>query len=289
MRRFSKELLADFNIRRTIKQKNNFYKKICDKFYDSGYEVFEERKFSGRNIYIGDIKKADIIFAARYDTKPTLPFKNFIFPKNKKLTYFYYFLVFSVMNIISLFLEYCYFWITESMNGSLICYFISMAIMLLWYVFGFSFSGADDNTSSVMALCESILSFSPEVLKKKNVAFVFFDKSFKTDKTVIELTKIGVGNNILFMCSKELRDDNALTDKLISYIENHENKANNVTILEKTSYKSRFDKTMLVSSFLSTKKGLLYSKNSRTLWDNKIDETNIELISKFITNIISGK
>lgn len=288
MLRFTKEIFSSFNIRRTILQKNKFFKKMGDKFYDSGYEVYEDRKLLSKDLIIGDIKNADIIFAARYDTKPTLLFENFIFPKSKPKTYLYLFFIFSVMNLIALFSEYFYFWITESQKGSLICYFITMGIMLLYTLFGFSFKGADDNTSSVMALCESILSFSPEKLKKKKVAFVFYDRFFKSDKTVIELSKIGNGDNLLFMCSEELRKDEELTDTLISCIENNEKKANTVTSLEKTTYRSFSSKTMIVSSFFENKKGVLYSKNSRTLWDNTVDETNIALISEFIKNIVTG-
>lgn len=288
MLRFTKEIFDLFNIRRTPAGKKKFFKKMGDKFYDSGYEVYEDRKLFSKDLIIGDIKKADIIFAARYDTKPTLLFKNYIFPKSKSKTYLYCFLVFSVLNLIALFFEYFYFWITESQSGSLMCYFITMAFFLLYLLFGFSFKGADDNTSSVMALCESILAFGPQELKRKKVAFVFYDRFFKSDKTVIELKKIGNGDILLFMCSEELRKDEKLTDRLIFCIENNEKKANTVTSLEKTVYKSLSSKTMIISSFFQNKKGVLYSKNSRTLWDNTVDETNIALISEFIKNIVMG-
>lgn len=303
MTRFSRELLNDCNIRRTKKQKANFRKKMVDKFYASGYSAFEERYglLSNRiNLIIGVPENADIIFAANYTTKPTLIFKNYIFPKNKKLQNLYRFIILSLMSIIALFAEHFYFLLTKNAMDSFFSFLVLMVAMLFYCFFGPSFKGANDNTSSVVAICEAILALSPEEIKRRKISFVFFDNpSFlkcaekayisrhRKEQTVINLSTIGQGNHLLFMCSKALRADDKLTEKLISCIENHKEKANFVTQMENTSfrkYANVFPKSMYISSFFQTKKGLLYSKNSRTIWDNSADETNIELIARFILN-----
>ena len=103
MELLSKKILDDFQTRKTKAQKSNFTSFLISELEKN--EIYAKSDESGsiiksRNIVIGDISKANVIFTAHYDTAPKLPFPNFITPKNLLFYIFYQILILLPLFII---------------------------------------------------------------------------------------------------------------------------------------------------------------------------------------------
>ena len=84
---FSRLVLQQFQIRKKREQKTAFIDLIKSYYSDA---IIEEGGFGkNRNIVIGNVDTAKVIFTAHYDTCAQLPFPNLIFPKNIFLTILY--------------------------------------------------------------------------------------------------------------------------------------------------------------------------------------------------------
>ena len=71
-------ILSNFMIRKNKKQKAAFIDKVQEIINDKGLDVtIEKGSFGVRNIVVGDINKAKVVFTAHYDTCAVLPFPNF--------------------------------------------------------------------------------------------------------------------------------------------------------------------------------------------------------------------
>ncbi len=173
MQTISKEILADYQVRKTVRQKKRFLDRMMREYPEAFVE--EGGFFHNRNLIIGDVESADIIFSAHYDTCTALPFPNLVFPKNIPLTLLYsvlicipmFFCTFAVGFLIRLMTDN--YWINYfGVLGSFVVIFMAL------FFFGIpNRHTANDNTSGVVALCELMSSLSEE--QKRRVAFVFFD------------------------------------------------------------------------------------------------------------------
>ena len=75
-------LFESHEVRKTKKQKSAFIDFVSERAEQLGYECKVERgSFGARNISVGDVNTASVVYTAHYDTCPRLPFPNFITPK----------------------------------------------------------------------------------------------------------------------------------------------------------------------------------------------------------------
>ncbi len=162
-----------FQIRKTKKQKTQFIQWVVPYLQSLGYPVQVERGEVGvRNIVIGDLEKANVVFTAHYDTCAVLPFPNFITPKCISL-----FLAYQFLLVIALFALVCVLsFIAGLVNASLgePIYYMSIIALIGLIAFGpANRHTANDNTSGVTGILD-LEQAMPEELREK-AAFVLFD------------------------------------------------------------------------------------------------------------------
>lgn len=217
MNNISKNILENFQIRKTKKQKLSFIEYI--KRYFPQAVVEEGGGFiKSRNIVVGDVNSAKVIFTAHYDTCARLPFPNLILPKNILLTLLYSVLIcvpffvlgYGAYMLFGMFID------TFFIKYSLAFFAGFLAMVLVMFVGIPNKHTANDNTSGVVTLCELMDKISEK--SKSKCAFVFFDneeigllgsamfrkkyKKILADKVVINFDCVGDGDNFLIVENK---------------------------------------------------------------------------------------
>ncbi|MBO5906583.1 MAG: M28 family peptidase [Clostridia bacterium] len=236
----NKTILENYQIRKTRKQKSVFISFLEDCASSLGYTHKVERaSFGSRNVVVGNIEKAEVVFSAHYDTQPVLPFPNFITPKSLPI-YLIYQLVLSLLillapALLTLALGVPLGFLLDGFGVGvedryyvfylIYCFLLWVAVILL--MFGpANKHTANDNTSGVTALLETMEKL-PENLRDK-AAFVFFDneelgligsssfyskhKNTMKNKLLINFDCVSDGENMLFAVKKGAR-------KYVPYIE----------------------------------------------------------------------
>ena len=214
MTSLSREILANWQIRKSKKQKSAFIELIQSHIPEAKVEA----KGSTRNIVIGDTDSAKVIYTAHYDTCAVMPLPNFITPKN-----FFFYIVYQFVLVALMFAVagVCY-WAVSAMGGdSFLAYWVDL--LVLWLMIILMMAGpankhtANDNTSGVITLIETYYAMSAE--QRAKCAFVFFDKEelglvgsslFKKmhknvmkEKLLVNFDCVSDGDNIMFVQSKK--------------------------------------------------------------------------------------
>lgn len=215
---FVNELFEKYEIRKNKKQKTQFIEWVKGMALDKGWAFnVEKGSFGTRNIVIGDVDKAKIVFTAHYDTCAVLPFPNFITPKN--------FLVYLIYQIFICLVIFVPMWILQFIGFVLLPdYFeivnlLSSGVLLLFvYLIMFGPANkhtANDNTSGVA----TILGLLNEFKSTDDVALVLFDfeeiglvgsssfaskhKAVMKDKILINFDCVSDGRYMLFVLNKK--------------------------------------------------------------------------------------
>lgn len=218
MNQLSQTILEGFQVRKNRKQKDAFITLLREHFPE--LSIQEGGIAKSRNLILGDVSQAKIVFSAHYDTCARLPFPNFIAPKNFLLSILYSILialpVVAVMFIISYLLNWLTrnFWVNYGM-----CVGICLVMVYLMLAGPANKHTANDNTSGVIALCELYSALSVE--ERAKVAVVFFDneelgllgsalfrKQYRKemkDKLLINLDCVSDGDHFLVAVNKAAR------------------------------------------------------------------------------------
>ena len=166
-------VLQQYQVRKTRRQKDEFIAFMKEAYPQ--LQLQEGGVIKSRNLILGNVESAKIIFGAHYDTCARLPFPNLIAPKNFLVTFGYsllitlpFFLAVAVINTLLNFVTDNY-WVH---------YWLSLAGFLLLFVGTFmagkpNRNTANDNTSGVVALMELYEQLTPA--QRAQVALVFFD------------------------------------------------------------------------------------------------------------------
>lgn len=172
MTELSREILERWQVRNTKKQKAAFREFLQSRL--PGLTVEEGGLARSKNLVLGDPDTAQVVFSAHYDTCTTLPFPNFLTPKNIPL-YILYNLLICVVLFLAVGLTS--FLTARLTHSPLAAYFISLAVCFLVLLLFFAGKPnphtANDNTSGVIALCEIYDALTEE--QRKKAALVFFD------------------------------------------------------------------------------------------------------------------
>jgi hypothetical protein len=195
-----------------------------------GYTPTVERGSLGsRNVVIGDVSKAKVVYTAHYDTCPALPFPNFITPKNFLIYFLYQIfitLIFLVIPLVAL--EVIFMAIAKASGlGEDLSHIIFMVIyfLVLGGFLALTMAGpankhtVNDNTSGVTTLIDTMTILPDEL--KSDVAFIFFDleeaglvgsksffkkhKNVMNNKLLVNFDCVSDGENILLVLSKKAR------------------------------------------------------------------------------------
>ena len=96
MTELSRIIFEKYQIRKSKNQKTEFINLLKEHM---PVNIQTGGLLKSRNIIVGDVEKADVVFTAHYDTCAVMPFPNFITPKNVA-----FYLIYSVLICIPLFL-----------------------------------------------------------------------------------------------------------------------------------------------------------------------------------------
>ena len=299
---FSRLVLQQFQIRKKREQKTAFIDLIKSYYSDA---IIEEGGFGkNRNIVIGNVDTAKVIFTAHYDTCAQLPFPNLIFPKNIFLTILYSVLIvvpfFAVLFPVHLGILY----LTESFLLAYYTYMLLLMVLVISVFYGGKPNEhtANDNTSGVVTLIETIAKLPPE--QRSKCAFVFFDneengllgsaffrkkhKAVMNNKLIVNIDCVGDGDHILFVSNKKARK--YFGDAFYSSFKCENGKNIRFEKNTNTFYPSDqmgFPVNIAVASLKKKPVVGYYLDKIHTKKDIHCDENNIEIISSGFAEFIS--
>lgn len=214
-------LLASHQVRKSRRQKDAFYAFVQEQCNRAGIAVQRMDRAGARNIVMGDVEHARVIFAAHYDTCAVLPFPNFITPKNC-LFYILYSLVlgmafFILCAALAVGLTILGLGAWAPLAGIVFCW----SLILLMFFGPANRHTANDNTSGTALVLRLALELAPAL--RNQAAFVLFDgeelgligstafasknRKVRAGTLVINFDCIGVGEALMFCPRKgALRD-----------------------------------------------------------------------------------
>ena len=231
----SNQIMAEMQVRKSKKQKENFRAWLCRELEAAGYAPTVEKGFAARNVVVGDPDRAKVLLTAHYDTQAVLPIPNFITPRN-----LFFFLLYQIAIVLPLLIVVV---VVEGIliaaahaaaeAGALGAESVFMGLMplssmvicafFIWWILDGKANKhtANDNTSGVLTLVETALALPPE--HRGRVCFVFFDneekgmfgsaafakahKNVKKKTTVLNFDCVGDGDSIQFFPQKKLKKD----------------------------------------------------------------------------------
>ncbi len=301
MTEITKEIFEKYQIRKTKKQKTAFIQFVTEKAEKMGFDVrVEKGSFGVRNIIVGDIDTAKVIYTAHYDTCAARPFPNFIAPKN-----FLLYLLYQLLIILPIFPIAFLLGMAGGVIGTLLglnefwmlliseTIYLSLMIALLWLLIAGPANKhtANDNTSGVTVLFDIMAALSDN--QKENAAFVFFDleesgllgsssfaskhKKIKKEKLVMNFDCVSDGDDMLVILPKKLRQN---AEKFEAAFQSS-NKINCEIVKKSIFYPSdqaNFKMGVGIAAFKKTKGGLLYLNRIHTKKDTAYEEKNIEFL-----------
>lgn len=214
MTELSNKVIKDFVVRQSYEQKSEFIELIKDN-YDCSIQ--EDKKTKSRNLIIGDVNKAKVVYVAHYDTPCVMPLPNFIMPQNVVR---YILLMFLVILLLFLPFKVLYYF---NIIPSVFRNALELIILTLFYLSSkvgpANKNNFNDNTSGVVALIELMDRLTED--EKKNSAFIFFDNEEKglygskyfrnqykdlcKELLLVNFDCIGDGNNALLIYNKKSR------------------------------------------------------------------------------------
>lgn len=299
------DVLAQFPIRKTKVQKQNFRNEVQRYAQNLGYDVVIENGGRGiQNIVIGNPKTAKYVVTAHYDTPPRMFLPNFITPCNM-LMYFAY-QIFVVLVLIGVSLAVAY-GVGALLNRPelrfFVWYIVYMGLLFLMLFGPANPNNANDNTSGIVTLLE-IASTMPELHRSK-VCFVLFDleerglvgsryyqkkhKNETKNQIIFNLDCVGDGDEIVMFPTKKLSSQAGRLDQIQKICGLYGNKRINLHrkgIAVCPSDHKSFPHALGIMAF-RRKKGIgLYCDRIHTKRDTCLDQTNVNILRAALTTLI---
>ena len=284
----TKEIFGKYEIRKSKKQKTAFIQWLTPVLEKAGYPVAVEKgSFGARNIVIGDVKTASVIYTAHYDTCAVMPFPNFITPKS-----IFIYILYQLVICIPIFaLIGLGTWLARLIDPAfaLLGYWVSfLAVMGVMTCGPANKHTANDNTSGTTAIIDLALAM-PEELRGK-AAFVLFDleesgllgsssfasrhKQEMKETLLVNLDCVSDGETMLFVLKKGAHKHLPLLKEV--FTDSDSVKADFATKgYVYPSDQANFKCGVGVASLKKTKGGLLYMDKIHTARDTVYREENI--------------
>lgn len=216
------ELFSKYEIRKNKKQKNYFIEWVKDIAIKNKWEVeVQKGSFGVRNIVIGNVEEAEVIYTAHYDTCAKLIVPNFITPKNFWI-YLIYQLILTLVIMFPCILIGIIGGILFPDNIQLVfdLSYLALLFMLFLMIAGpANKHTANDNTSGVATILGLIDKFNPN---KDKVALILFDleevgligssdfsskhKEIAKNTLVVNFDCVSDGTTMLFVLNKNTKD-----------------------------------------------------------------------------------
>lgn len=308
------KIIQDYQVRKTYDDKTKFINFLQSqlKLYD--YELKVDENGKNRNLIVGDVKEANIILSAHYDTPPNSIIPIITFISNIPMYIFSQFLTFIPWVIVYFMFTYLIDILRQMYNHIALVNTILKVMLLginvlpILILLQMTFGKANkhtlnDNTSGVTTLIE-IMSKMNESDRSK-VAFVFFDqeeagligsslfhqkyKNVMRNKPLINFDCVSNGTHFLFVCKRAFTSHEYYS--LLS---------SNVSSLSKSAILCKASKVPYMSDQLHFKYGVgVVSVKSNRLFgyylnrihsrhDTIYEIENIVELSNLFTNIIAN-
>lgn len=199
MTQLSKDILSFWQVRKTKAQKTAFIDMMRQRFPEM--QVQSSRFPNSRNLILGDLSSARVVYTAHYDTCARMPIPNFITPKN-----FWLYLGYQILIILPFFaLMFFVNWALRALGAnpaiSLWVGYLAMMFAMYFVMMGGPANKhtANDNTSGVITLVELYCAMTPQ--QRAKAAFVFFDNEEKgllgSSALKAAYKKQGIGSKLL--------------------------------------------------------------------------------------------
>lgn len=228
----TKTIFDIYQVRKTKQQKRAFAEYVRPIAEANGYSFSVEKGCLGaRNLVIGDVENADVVYTAHYDTCVGLPFPNFITPKHFAV-YLLYQIVLAVFLLVPLLLAEVLLGLAagavlaltgnEALPPLIVLvgtYAVLFGFLLLFFAGPANPHTANDNTSGVTTVLDILQAISPA--HKTRVAFVLFDleeaglfgsmafaakhKKAMRDKLLVNFDCVSDGDTMLFAVKKNAK------------------------------------------------------------------------------------
>lgn len=296
------EILQQYEVRKSNKEKTAFIEYMKQRLSDAGYEVNVEEKGKGllksRNIVVGNVKEAQVVFTAHYDTCAVLPFPNLMAPTSVFLFTISQILITVLIFAMAIGAAIGFSLLTgDIIPGGLVC-LLFLYVFLFYMLFGYrNKHTANDNTSGVITITK-ILEKLPEEDRNK-VCVVYFDNEekgllgssfFKTKhqkemagKFLVNFDCVGDGKTVVALAKKEMQED-ALYKQYLDAMNEHADEYEGEFIHEKMrplmfgSDQMHFKRGIGVCALRKSPLGM-YVARIHTPFDTICREENVEYIS----------
>ena len=299
------DVLEQFSVRKTKKQKQMFRNAVSDWLSRNGYQCREEAGSLGaRNLVIGDPERAKFLITAHYDTCAGMLVPNLITPCNVVLFVLYQLVISAVILLPAVLLGIAVGWLTDS-------FFVGQLVfvILIWGSIALLLCGpanprnANDNTSGVVTVLE-IARTLPQLHRDK-VCFVLFDleeagligsaayrkahKQQTGNQLVLNLDCVGDGDALMLFPTKKLRKDPKRMEDLRTLRGSFG--AKRLDIREKGFAVYPSDQTNFPYGvgICALRKGPvgLYLGRIHTKRDTILEQTNVNLLRSALTSLIT--
>ncbi len=300
---YSKEILWRYIVRKNRKQKTEFINRTKEILEEQGYSVRVEQGglARSRNIVVGDIEKARVIYTAHYDTCAVMPIPNFVTPNNLLFYIIYQLMLAAIIlgsgsligRLVSLSTNELFGSIVGMLLALLCCYQIMAGIA--------NPNTYNDNTSGVITLIEIAMSLPAE--ERSKAAFVFFDNEelgllgssmfYKKhrknvrDTVVVNFDCVSDGDYILAIANKRMIKDTALYELMKASLTSDQNKKVDYLSASRSFYPSDqivFKKYFGIAAVRKAPILGYYLGRIHTPFDTIFDERNIRLLSDAMVN-----
>lgn len=300
MQEYSKEVIQKYLVRKSRKQKTAFINRTKEVLEEQGYQINLEQGglTKSRNIVVGDIEQAQVIYTAHYDTCPAMPLPNFITPKNL-LFFICYQLLLTVLilGLASVFGRLISFALNNIIIGMLAT--VTLTLLCCYQIIAgvANPNTYNDNTSGVVTLIEIAMSISKE--ERGKAAFVFFDNEelgllgsalFKkmhhkviSNTLIVNFDCVSDGKHLLVIANKQMRKDHILYDSMKACLTTTEEKQVVHTSSASTIYPSdqmNFKKYVAIAAVHKAPILGYYLGRIHTPFDTRFDEHNIGMLSE---------
>ena len=173
------DIFERFQVRKSKEQKTAFIDYVQQTAASLGYKATVEKGgFGVRNIVVGDIDKAKVVYTAHYDTCARLPFPNILTPKSIPLYLLYQLGIVLLLGIaafgVGFSIGYAVSFLSLPSRAARLVITLSIlaSLCLLFDAFENKHT-ANDNTSGVTVLLDAMAALPAE--DRAHTAFVFFD------------------------------------------------------------------------------------------------------------------
>ena len=301
------DVLHQFPVRKSKKQKQAFRDAVCSYAEGLGYPCIVEAGSSGsRNVVIGNPETAKYLITAHYDTCAGMPFPNIVTPTNLAAYLAYQISIVLAYLAVCGALGFGVYALTSDREMSVLLALAVYYILVFLMMFGpANKHNANDNTSGVVTVLE-IMKQLPE-MHCGNVCFILFDleeaglvgsksyakahKSEIRNQLVLNMDCVGDGDEIVFLPGKKVRKNPEMLETLRAITGSWGEKS--ITLHEKgfafyPSDQSSFPYGVAIGAF-HRKNGVgLYYSRIHTNRDTILEEENVSILCRALMHFITG-